>query len=270
MIYFPNAKINLGLQVIEKREDGFHNIITCLYPVGWCDILEIMEQPVMSFKTTGLNIPGDQQDNLCLKAYYLVKEQFDIPPIYMHLHKVVPIGAGLGGGSSDAAFTLLGLNQMFKLAMSNSELIRLAAKLGSDCAFFIKDKPALATGIGDQLEQIDITTPGKYLLIVMPPVQVDTGMAYQMLKPKIPTVDLKTALNGPKDQWPGSITNDFEDPIFMVHPAIAGIKEKLLGAGANYASMSGSGSSVYGFFDEEPMGSEDWFGPDYMVWRQEL
>ena len=268
MIYFPHAKINLGLQVIEKREDGFHNIISGIYPIGWCDILEIIENPALSFRVTGLDIPGDDRDNLCLKAYHLVKDKFDIPPVYIHLHKVVPIGAGLGGGSSDAAFTLLGLNQSFQLGMSVEQLKQMAAKLGSDCAFFIQGEPALATGLGDQLEKIKVAIPGKYLMVVTPPVQVNTGTAYSMLTPKQPTVDLRTALH--TSQWPGSVTNDFEGAIFQKYPVIAGVKNTLLDAGANYASMSGSGSSVYGFFDEEPLEGENWFGSEYMVWRQKL
>lgn len=268
MIYFPHAKINLGLQVIEKREDGFHNIISGLYPIGWCDILEIIEKPALSFRVTGLDIPGEDRDNLCLKAYHLVKDEFDIPSVYIHLHKVVPIGAGLGGGSSDAAFTLLGLNQSFQLGMSVEQLKQMAARLGSDCAFFIQGEPGLATGLGDQLEKMEVAIPGKYLMVVTPPVQVNTGAAYNMLTPKQPVVNLRTALN--TSQWSGSVTNDFEGPIFQKYPVIAGVKNTLLDAGANYASMSGSGSSVYGFFDEEPLGSEDWFGSEYMVWRQKL
>lgn len=267
MIYFPHAKINLGLQVIEKREDGFHNIVTGLFPIGWCDILEIIEKPELSFRTSGLKIPGDDRDNLCIKAYHLVKMQFDIPPVYIHLHKVVPIGAGLGGGSSDAVFTLKALNQIFELGISPDQLKQMAGELGSDCAFFIKGVPALATGIGDQLAKIDIAPPGKYLVVVTPPVKVDTGLAYKLLSPRKPDIDLKEALNSHRDQWSELITNDFEGPIFEKYPAIKQIKQILLEAGATYACMSGSGSSVFGFFDKE-QDFDNWFGTDHQVWVQ--
>ena len=268
MIYFPHAKINLGLQVIEKRDDGFHNIVSGLYPINWCDILEIIEKPELSFRVSGLDIPGNEHENLCLKAYHLVKQQFDIPPVYIHLHKVVPIGAGLGGGSSDAAFTLKGLNQIFELGIAQDQLKQMAGELGSDCAFFIDSKPALATGVGDQLEEIEVAVPGKYLVVVTPPVQVNTGAAYKMLTPKKPEVDLKKVLNSPGDIWSDLIANDFEGPIFEMYPIIAQIKETLLTRGATYASMSGSGSSVYGFFDKEPLEVKHWFGVGYTAWGQ--
>ena len=270
MIYFPHAKINLGLQVIEKRKDGFHNIVSGLYPIGWCDILEIIEKPQLSFRATGLDIPGDEEHNLCLKAYRRLKQQFDIPPVYIHLHKVVPIGAGLGGGSADAAFTLKGLNQIFSLGIPQTQLKKIAAELGSDCPFFIDGHPSLATGVGDQLDEIEVSVPGEYLVVITPPVQVNTGLAYSMLTPKKPDINLKRALTKPGDGWSGSIKNDFEGPIFDSHPVIQKAKEILLDQGANYASMSGSGSSVFGFFDEDPGEVEGWFGPEYMVFRQAI
>jgi len=269
MVLFPHAKINLGLQVIEKRQDGFHNIVSCFYPIGWCDVLEIIEKPELTFKATGLDIPGHRNQNLCLKAYHLLREQFHLSPVYIHLHKVIPIGAGLGGGSSDAAFMLKGLDRLFSLSLSPQELKELAAALGSDCAFFIESRPALATGKGEQLEEIEISAPGKYLVVVTPPVQVDTGAAYGMLTPKKPAVDLREALSSPPGQWSGLITNDFEGPVFDRYPAIGRIKQTLLEAGAVYASMSGSGSSVYGFFDQEQE-CEGWFGSDHLTWVQKL
>ena len=268
MVLFPHAKINLGLQVIEKRQDGFHNIVSCFYPIGWCDVLEIIAKPQLTFRTTGLEIPGNSYDNLCLKAYHLLQERFNLPTVYIHLHKVIPIGAGLGGGSSDGAFMLKGLNQLFDLSLSQQGLKELAAELGSDCAFFIEDKPVLATGKGEQLDEIEITLPGNYLVVVTPPIQVDTGGAYGMLTPKIPAVNLREVLNQ-SGQWAGSVTNDFEIPVFEKYPVIAQVKETLLEAGALYASMSGSGSSVYGFFEEE-QDYEGWFGKGYLVWGQEV
>lgn len=270
MVFFPHAKINLGLQVIKKRHDGFHNIISCLYPIQWCDVLEILEKPKLSLTTTGLEIPGNPQDNLCLKAYHLVKELNDIPPVHIHLHKAVPIGAGLGGGSSDAAFTLKGLQQKFDLPLSSQELKQLASQLGGDCAFFIDGTPALATGVGNQLERIDLSLPkGGHLVVVTPPLQVNTGKAYALLTPKDPATDLKQALKADLSQWPKLITNDFEGPVFEQFPQIARIKETLLAKGAIYASLSGSGSSVYGIFEEEQE-CREWFGPDFRVWQEAL
>lgn len=269
MVLFPHAKINLGLQVIEKRQDGFHNIVSCFYPIGWCDVLEIIEKPELSFRATGLNIPGNSTDNLCLKAYHLMRERFDIPAVYIHLHKVIPIGAGLGGGSANATFMLKGLNQLFDRSLSNHQLKALAATLGSDCAFFIEGKPTLATGKGELLEEIEISVPGKYLVVVTPPLQVDTRAAYAMLTPRKHAVDLREALNNQPAKWSGSVNNDFEGPVFEKYPEIAQVKETLLGAGATYASMSGTGSSVYGFFEEE-QDFQSWFRTDYLVWVQEI
>ncbi len=269
MILFPHAKINLGLQVVEKRQDGFHNIISCLYPIGWCDVLEIIEKPEFSFRSTGLDIPGTGQENLCTRAYQLIKEEFDIPPVYIHLHKIIPIGAGLGGGSSDAAFTLKGLNQLFGLSIPNQELKRLAAELGSDCAFFIDGNPTLATGTGDQFQPIQINMPKGYLVVVTPPVHVDTGMAYQRLNPKPSDIDLKKSLGLSPDQWQSRIINDFEVPVSDHEPAIARVKGTLMSKGALFTSLSGSGSSVYGIFkDEKPWRS--WFETTYRVWEQKI
>lgn len=267
MVLFPYAKINLGLQVVEKRHDGFHNIISGLYPIGWSDVLEILEADELSFRSTGLAIPGDASSNLCLQAYQLIKESYNISPVYIHLHKVVPIGAGLGGGSSDAAFTLKGLNQLFDLSLSGQELKKLAAKIGSDCAFFVDGKPALATGKGDQLEEINIPDPGKYLVVVTPPVQVNTGEAYGMINPKPAENNLAKALSEDPSGWQQLIVNDFEVAVFKRYPAIADIKTSLMEKGAIYASMSGSGSSVFGIFKEE-FDFKSWFGLDYKIWMQ--
>jgi len=269
MVLFPHAKINLGLQVIEKRLDGFHNIVSCLYPINWCDALEILEEPQFNFSTSGINIPGDPKHNLCVKAYQLIRERFDIPPVHVHLHKVVPIGAGLGGGSADGAFTLIGLRDMFDLPLSKPQLGQLAAKLGSDCAFFIDRRPVLATNTGDELEPITLSFPDGYLLIVTPPIQVNTGKAYSRLTPRAPSWDLKESLSRNLTDWPNLITNDFEKPIFEQFPIIARVKEVLLEKGASFASLSGSGSSVFGIFNESPPWRE-WFDKDYMIWEQTL
>ena len=269
MVLFPHAKINLGLQVIEKRVDGFHNIVSCLYPINWCDALEILEEPQFNFSTSGLEIPGDPKHNLCVKAYQLIREGYDIPQVHIHLHKVVPIGAGLGGGSANAAFTLVGLRDLFDLPLSQTDLRQLAAELGSDCAFFIDGKPALATGTGDELEHIILSLPDGYLVVVTPPIHVNTGKAYSMLKPSTPSWDLKESLCRNLSDWPSLITNDFEKPVFEQFPVIAGVKEVLLDKGASFASLSGSGSSVFGLFEEiHPW--REWFDKDYMIWEQRV
>jgi 4-diphosphocytidyl-2-C-methyl-D-erythritol kinase len=269
MVLFPHAKINLGLQVIKKRHDGLHNIVSCIYPIGWCDILEIIVGAELSFTGSGLEIPGDPNDNLCLQAYHLLKESFDLPPVHMHLHKAIPIGAGLGGGSSDAAFTLKGLRELFDLPLADFELERYASDLGSDCPFFIGDQAAIATGIGDQLERIELDLSDLYLLVVTPPVHVNTGEAYGMLTPKKAEHDLKSHLRRPPAEWTKLVINDFEGPIFAKDPLISDIKEKMLAKGAIYSSLSGSGSSVYGIF-EESLEVAQWFPEDHLIWTQEL
>ncbi|GJM27570.1 MAG: 4-diphosphocytidyl-2-C-methyl-D-erythritol kinase [Cyclobacteriaceae bacterium] len=269
MVLFPHAKINLGLQVIEKRRDGFHNIISCLYPVGWCDILEVLEAGKLTFKTSGLNIPGSPEQNLCLKAYNLIRELHDTPPVHIHLHKVIPIGAGLGGGSADAAYTLIALKRLFNLSITNVELVGLAAKLGGDCAFFVEGKPALATGKGDKLEPVEITLPTGYLVVVVPPVAVNTADAYGMIHPKPSENDLGRSLSQDPMDWQQLITNDFEDRVFKQFPIIEKLKETLLKKGAVYASLSGSGSSVFGIYkNKHDFGS--WFPEDYKIWVEKL
>ena len=267
MVLFPHAKINLGLQVTEKRNDGFHDIISCLYPIGWCDVLELIEKEDLRFTSSGLDIPGSPEDNLCIKAYHLIKNKFDIPPVHIHLHKVVPIGAGLAGGSSDAVFTLIGLRKMFDLTLSETSLHQMASKLGSDCVFFIEGKPVMASGKGDELEDIELSLPDAHLVVVTPPVQVNTGNAYSMLTPAPPSNNLRKALTGNISQWQRLITNDFEGPVFRQFPLIAKVKDVLLKEGALFASLSGSGSSVFGIFkDKKPWRS--WFDDDYSVWEQ--
>ena len=266
---FPNAKINLGLQVIKKRHDGFHNIVSCIYPIGWCDVLEILKGSELNFTSSGLEIPGDPKDNLCLYAYHLLKEEFDIPPIHLHLHKAIPIGAGLGGGSSDAAFTLKGLQQLFDLPLADYELEQMAAKMGSDCPFFIGGHATIATGVGDQLEKFDLDLPSLQLLVVTPPIHVNTGEAYGLLTPRNVKSDLKQKLKEHPTQWSQQVVNDFEKPIFEKFPAISGVKEKMMAKGAIYSSLSGSGSSVFGIF-EENQEFNSWFPEDHHIWAQEI
>jgi 4-diphosphocytidyl-2-C-methyl-D-erythritol kinase len=252
MVSFPPCKINLGLKIIRKRNDGYHDIETCFYPVPWTDILEIIISDELSFINTGLVIPGNAEDNLCVKAYHLIKKDFDVAPVKIHLHKIIPTGAGLGGGSSDAAFTLRALNEIFKLNLSTAQLLSYASQLGSDCAFFIQDRPMLGEGRGEVLSPIEVDLKGKFLVIVKPDVHVSTAAAYAGVKPEVPSVKLKDVLEkNPVHKWKDLLKNDFEKSVFEVHPVIQEIKDDLYAEGALYASMSGSGSAVFGIFGSE-------------------
>jgi 4-diphosphocytidyl-2-C-methyl-D-erythritol kinase len=248
MIVFPNAKINIGLNVIEKRRDGFHNIESCFYPVPWFDALEIIEAEKTSFTTTGIEIPGD--GNICLDAYELLKSNFDLPAVRIHLHKNIPIGAGLGGGSADGAFMLKLLNDKFELALSATQLQDFAGQLGSDCPFFINNKAMFVEGTGDILSPINIDLKGLHIAIIHPQTHIDTNSAYKNIKPKRPPAELKNILETTQiEDWPNQITNDFEKNIDVV---VHQLKEQLYAHGAIYASMTGSGSAVYGLFNDAP------------------
>ncbi len=251
MLAFPNAKINLGLNVTGIRPDGFHDIETVIFPVAFRDILEIVpsgeRQP--EFRHSGLDIPGKLDDNLCLRAYHLIQSGFQIPPVRMHLHKVIPPGAGVGGGSSDAAFAIKVLNDLFSLEMTPLQMMDYAGKLGSDCPFFIGNKPVFASGRGDQFEPFNLKMEGYTIVIIIPPVQVSTAVAYEQVVVKKPVESLRTILKASPGEWKTRLVNDFEGSVFKRYPGILGIKEKLYSGGAVYASMSGSGSAVYGLFD---------------------
>lgn len=250
MVSFPHCKINLGLHVVSKRDDGFHNIETCFYPIPWCDVLEIIPSETISFTNTGLSIPGQPEENLCLKAYYLLRDDFDLPPINMHLHKIVPMGAGLGGGSSDGAHVLMMLNDIFELQLSSYQLATYSNRLGSDCTFFLRRGAMLGTGRGEILSPISISLKGKFIVVVKPEVHISTQEAYQGIKPAIPDLSLSTILtnHGILD-WQHLLHNDFERVVFNRYPLVGKIKEQLYVEGAMYASMSGSGSSVFGIFE---------------------
>jgi 4-diphosphocytidyl-2-C-methyl-D-erythritol kinase len=258
MIVFPNAKINIGLNIIEKRPDGFHNLESVFFPVMWHDALEILidnEQPNgnIAFSSGGLDIPGDSNQNLCVKAYHLLRNEYDLPALKVHLHKNIPMGAGLGGGSSDAAFFIKALNEVCNVGLSWGEMHYYAKQLGSDCSFFISNKPAFATQKGDELELIDIKLTGKYIAIVHPGIHVSTAEAYAGVKSQKPQNSLKELLlHQPIEKWKELVVNDFEISVFAKFPAIKELKILLYNAGALYASMSGSGSAVYGIFNEKP------------------
>lgn len=257
MICFPNAKINLGLNIVSRRNDGFHNLETIFYPINLKDGLEIINsesQEQYQFFQTGIKIDGDPSTNIVIKALKLIKNhsKINIPNIDIHLLKKIPTGAGLGGGSSDAAFLLKLLNEAYNLGIPNNELIELALQIGADCPFFLYNKPAFASGIGNLLEPIDLDLSGMYLLIVKPDVFISTKEAYSMVSPKSPTLSLKEIVTRPLYEWKELMKNDFEDPIFKKYPHICKIKQQLYELGATYASMSGSGSSLYGIFNKKP------------------
>jgi 4-diphosphocytidyl-2-C-methyl-D-erythritol kinase len=253
MVSFPFCKINLGLQIIEKRTDGYHNLITCFYPIPWTDVFEIIPSREFSFRTSGISITGSEEDNLCVKAYSLLGSEFNLPPVQMHLHKIIPIGAGLGGGSSDGAFALRLLNEVFQLGLKRDVLANYASRLGSDCSFFIGDEPKLGLGRGEELSDISVSLKGKYIVMVKPPSHVSTAVAYAGVVPTGPTYDLKKVLEEiPISDWKNILHNDFEKSVFKQFPEIGEIKQKMYSLGAEYSSMSGSGSTVFGLFSHLP------------------
>ena len=256
MITYPNAKINIGLNVVEKRPDGYHNIETVFYPIGLCDVLEIEPSEGCtdySFSASGIPLSGDPEENLIVKAYRLLQSEYDIPPVDISLIKQIPFGAGLGGGSADAAFTLKMLNEMFELKITPRKLEKLAAVLGADCPVFIRNKAVYATGIGNVFSPAKISLKGYFLVLIKPDIHVSTPEAYSLVIPEKPDVSIAENIQRPISEWKALIKNDFEKSVFALHPEIAEIKNNLYAAGAVYASMSGSGSSVYGLFESEPV-----------------
>jgi 4-diphosphocytidyl-2-C-methyl-D-erythritol kinase len=255
MIVFPNAKINLGLNVVEKRPDGYHNIETVFYPIGLSDVLEVEPSETCtdySFSSSGIQLDGDPEDNLIVKAYRLLRSEYQFPAIDISLIKQIPFGAGLGGGSSDAAFMLRTVNELFALKITPRKLEKLASKLGADCPVFVKNRPVFATGIGNVFTPIDLSLKGYFLLLVKPDIHVSTPEAYSLVVPEKPEFSLQELIKHPISEWKTTIKNDFEKSVFAVHPAIGEIKNNLYEMGAIYASMSGSGSSVYGIFEDMP------------------
>ncbi len=262
MIDFPCAKINLGLNIVEKRNDGYHNLQTVFLPVQLCDALEIktMSERFPSDTNCDLKVSGDEiccneADNLVVKAYNLLAADYEIPRIHAHLYKRIPSQAGLGGGSSDAAFMLKLLDQRFRINAGNAELEKYAARLGADCPFFINAEPAYAEGIGEILSPVEITDntlSGYTLVIVKPQVSVSTKEAFAGITPRMPEVSCREIVAMPIEQWKGLLTNDFEESVFAQHPELHDIKNKLYEAGAAYAQMSGSGSSIFGIFKTAP------------------
>ena len=247
MVLFSCAKINIGLNILSKREDGYHNISSVFYPVSSCtDILEITEQEHFSFESSGIEIP--KGENLCEKAFYLLRKDFSFPNVHIHLHKQIPIGTGLGGGSADAAFTLKGINELFELEISSKKLEEYVLQLGTDCPFFIDNTPKYVEGIGEKMTNIDLNLSRFEIRLINPEIHISTAEAYGGITPQIPKTNLLDLINHPMENWKGKIKNDFEKSIFEKHPKLQIIKQQLYKDGAIYASMSGSGSTLYGFF----------------------
>lgn len=269
MITFPCAKINLGLNIVSKRPDGYHNLETVFYPIPLTDALEIkyMDEKFPSespcdLKITGNDVDCNEEDNLVIKAYQLLAADFQLPRVHAHLVKRIPTQAGLGGGSSDAAYMIRLLDERFRLNIGIPEMERYAAKLGADCAFFITADPSYAEGIGDVLMPVDVPGAGLggyYLAVVKPSVAVSTRDAYAAIVPKTPAKCCRDIVRQPIETWKDELVNDFEAPIFAMHPELAAIKQSLYDAGAVYAAMSGSGSALFGIFREQPTGLEKEF-----------
>ena len=269
MITFPCAKINLGLNIVSKRPDGYHNLETFFYPIPLTDALEIkyMDEKFPSespcdLKITGNDVDCNEEDNLVIKAYQLLAADFQLPRVHAHLVKRIPTQAGLGGGSSDAAYMIRLLDERFRLNIGIPEMERYAAKLGADCAFFITADPSYAEGIGDVLMPVDVPGAGLggyYLAVVKPSVAVSTRDAYAAIVPKTPAKCCRDIVRQPIETWKDELVNDFEAPIFAMHPELAAIKQNLYDAGAVYAAMSGSGSALFGIFREQPTGLENEF-----------
>jgi 4-diphosphocytidyl-2-C-methyl-D-erythritol kinase len=252
MISFPNAKINLGLSIVSKRPDGFHNIESVFYPVPCTEALEILPAETTQFRSEGIAIPGDASSNLCLKAYNLLKQDFALDPYQIILLKTLPIGAGMGGGSADAAFTLKMFNESAQLGLSNEQLIAYAQKLGSDCAFFIENKPVYCFNKGDEFEAIDINLKGYWVYLIYPNLAISTALAYSGVTAKVPGHAVKKVIVEPVNTWKDRLVNDFEDSLFPKFPLLQELKEQLYAHGAQYASMTGSGSTLFGLFTEKP------------------
>lgn len=253
MLIFPNAKINIGLNIINKRPDGYHNIETVFYPVNLSDILEFIETAENTkFTNTGINLDIEKKDNLILKAYHLLKKEYNLPELKIHLHKIIPTGAGLGGGSSDAGFMLKSLNDYFNLNISEEKLENYAQQLGSDCPFFIKNKPVFAEGTGNIFSESRLDLSNYFILIVKPEIHIPTKLAFSGIQAKSPNQSLKELITLPVSEWKNQIKNDFESNVFKQFPIIKKIKDTLYESGAIYTQMSGSGAAVFGIFNKEP------------------
>jgi len=270
MVRFPNAKINLGLRVLRKRDDGFHDIETILYPVEIYDALELIRAPgrPFTFSASGKNIPGSAESNLCAMAFALMKEEYSIPNVSIHLHKCIPMGAGLGGGSSDAAYVLMMINEMFELNLDMAVLQDLASRLGSDCPFFIHGQAAIAHGRGEIISALPLSLDTYHLLIIKPDIHINTAEAYSNIQAASHDMALIELAQKPIAEWRDQIFNDFESYAFIKHPVLDEIKSLMYQQGALYASLTGSGSALYGIFDHAP--ALQGIGDNYFTWRGKL
>lgn len=269
MVSFPNCKINLGLHILRKRSDGYHDLETVFYPIGLTDILEIIEnryaKTAVHLSTSGEPVEGRPANNLCVRAYRLLQKDFpSLPPMLIHLHKVIPAGAGLGGGSANASFSLQMINEIAGLGLNQQQLLHYAAQLGSDCPFFIINKPCYATGRGEILEEFELDLSAYSIVLVNPGIHVNTGVAFSGIVPARPAYSIKEILQQPVSQWKYKLQNDFEKTVFKSYGEIVDIKDSLYQQGALYASMSGSGSSVYGIFEKDKVPVPS-FPADYFV-----
>ena len=271
MIVFPNAKINIGLFVTEKRPDGFHNLETVFYPIGLSDILEINrgegQMGEYTFQNTGIDVGCAAEKNLIVKAYRMLAAVYHLPAVNIHLHKVIPFGAGLGGGSADAAFMLKALNDYFELHISATQLVDYASVLGSDCAFFIPNRPAFASGKGELLEEIGLSLENYRLVLLKPSIGVSTPEAYAGICPQPAGFGLHRLDKLPIEEWKKVVKNDFEKSVFLKYSRIATLKQQLYANGALYASMTGSGSAVYGIFEKGEKIEINC--PDCFIWQNE-
>ena len=270
MIHFPISKINIGLYVTEKRTDGFHNLETIFFPVQLQDVLEVIHSDRFSFSSSGILIEGDSQNNLVVEAYHLLKEEYKLPPVKIHLHKNIPTGAGLGGGSADAVEMLKILDGLFELNIGKEKLFDYALRLGSDCPFFIDPKPVFAKGRGEIFTEVSVNLSSYYLVLVKPPVHIPTAEAYANISPHKSRLSLRTSVQFPVNKWKGNMTNHFESFVFKKYPEVAELKDLLYAEGAVFALMSGSGSAVYGLFHSEKRGIEKKLPKNYQVYRQKL
>lgn len=266
MIVFPNAKINLGLQVSGKRADGYHNLRTVFYPVQLADMLEAVRADDFSFQSSGLPIDGNPENNLCIRAWKRMKQEYNLPPVSLYLHKIIPMGAGLGGGSSDGAFTLQLINQLFNLNCPDAQLKAYALELGSDCPFFLLNQPAKAAGRGEELLPIELPQlKGKTILLANPGIHISTAWAFAQLDLSKPMPEFPAIENLRLEQWKEILLNDFEPVVFQQHPEIAAIREKFYAMGAIYAAMTGTGSTVFGIFDTAPADWKQQFPSHYTL-----
>jgi len=271
VLNFPNAKINLGLNVVEKRPDGFHNIETIFYPVPLTDALEITKSESTNpytFNSSGIPIKIEDSENIVVKAFELIHKNFNIPSTSIHLHKNIPFGAGLGGGSADAAFMIKMLNEYYNLDIGINKMEELACELGSDCPFFISNQPVFAEGKGEIFSPVKVDLTGYYIVMIKPDIHISTPEAYAGVCPKQSRTSLQKLIELPIQKWKENIFNDFEESIFPNHPLLAQLKSELYSSGATYAAMSGSGSTIFGLFKEEPSIQQNW--QKYFNWIGKL